>query len=113
MIEIIDMVENTQHFKYHRLWYLFLYFGIFHSKSVIMLVLCLFLAKKYFNQFSLSVLKMNDTVNFKDNVFVHFQWLSNQNFHSESVILIVLCLVLTDSLFSTNFTRWFKGKLFR
>ena len=67
MIEIIDMVENTQHFKYHRLWYLFLYFGIFHSKSVIMLVLCLFLAKKYFNQFSLSVLKMNDTVNFEDN----------------------------------------------
>ena len=24
--------------------------------------------------------KINDTFNFEDNVFVHFKWLSNQNF---------------------------------
>ena len=32
--------------------------------------------------------------------------------HSKSVILIVLYLLLTNSLFSTNFTRWFKSKFF-
>ena len=34
-------------------------------------------------------------------------------FHSKYVILILLCLVLKNSLFSTIFTRWFKCKLFR
>ena len=45
MIELIEMVENTQHLNHYKLWYLFLYFGIFHSKSVIMLVLCPALVK--------------------------------------------------------------------
>ena len=72
MIEPIEMVENTQHFNYYTLWYLSLFFGVFHSKSVIMLVLYLYLAKNCFHQFLLSVFKINDTVNFEDNVFVHF-----------------------------------------
>ena len=36
--------------------------------------------EKYFHQFLLSVFKMNGTVNFEDEVFVHFKWLSKQNF---------------------------------
>ena len=64
MIELIAMVENTQHFNYYKLWYLFLYFGIFNSKSVIMLVLCLFWAKNILHTFLLSIFKMNDAVNF-------------------------------------------------
>ena len=57
MIELTEMVENTQHFNYYKSWYLFLYIGKFDSKFVIMLVLCLVLTKKHFHQFSLSVLK--------------------------------------------------------
>ena len=64
--------RKTQHSNYYKLWYLFLYFGIFHSKSIIMLVLCLVLKKNDFHQFLLSVLKINDTVNFEDKCFVHF-----------------------------------------
>ena len=30
---------------HYKIWYLFLYFGIFHPKYIIMLVLCLVLAK--------------------------------------------------------------------
>ena len=51
-----------------------------HSKSVTKLVLCLDLAKNNFHQILLSFFKMNDTVSFEDNLFVHFQWLSKQNF---------------------------------
>ena len=56
-----------------------LYFGIFHSKSIIILVLCLYLAKNIY-QVLLSVFKMNDTVNFADNFYVNIQYLSNHNF---------------------------------
>ena len=45
--------RKIQHFNYYKLWYLFLYVGIFHSKSIIMLVLCL-------------------NVEF---VFIHFYWM--------------------------------------
>ena len=48
----------------------FLYFGIFHSKYVIMLVSCLDLEKEYFHQFLLTVFKMNDTVNFEEVFFI-------------------------------------------
>ena len=34
--------------------------------------------KNHFHPFLLSVLKMNDTINFEDNFFPHY-WLSNQN----------------------------------
>ena len=77
-----------------------------------MLVLCLDLTKNIFHQFLLSVFKMNDNVYFEDNFIVQFKWLSNHNYHSKYVILIVLCLVLTNSLFLTIFTWWFKGKSF-
>ena len=36
--------------------------------------------KKTFHQILFSVFKMNDTLNFEDNLFVHFQWLSKHNF---------------------------------
>ena len=36
--------------------------------------------KKHFHPFLISVYKMSDTVNFEDNLFVRFQWLSNNNF---------------------------------
>ena len=48
------------------------YFEIFHLKSVVILVLCLVLEKKHFCTFLLCVFKINDTVNFEDNVFVQF-----------------------------------------
>ena len=56
---------------------------------------------------------MNDIVNFEDNFLYIFISYQTRIFHSKSVILIVLFLVLTNSLFSTIFTQWFKGKLFR
>ena len=63
MIELIKMVG-----KYNTLITLnygtFLCFGIFHSKSVIMLLLCLDLEKNLFYPFLLNVFKMNGTVNF-------------------------------------------------
>ena len=49
---------------------LFLYFRIFHSKSVVILVLCLDLEK--YHQNLLSIFKMNNNVNIEDNFFVHF-----------------------------------------
>ena len=89
-----------------------MYFRIFSSKSVIMFVLCLDL-EICFHQFLLGVFKMNDTVNFEGNFFVNFIVYQTIIFHSKSIIPIVLCLVFTNSLFSTIFTQWFKGKLFR
>ena len=59
---------------------IFLYFGIFHSKSVSILVFCLGLGKTHFHQFLLSVFKMNDTVNFEDFFLYTFSALSNQNY---------------------------------
>ena len=53
-------------------------------------------------------------VNYSVNIENYFSYTCYQTriFHSKSAILIVLCLVLIDSLFSTIFTWWFKGKLF-
>ena len=72
-----------------------------------MLVFCLYLEKTDFHQFLLSVFKINDTVNFEYNFFVHFNGDQTIILHSKSVILIISCLVLTDSLFSTIFIWWF------
>ena len=44
---------------------------------------------------------MNDNVNFEDKLFVHFSGYQTRTLHSKPIILIVLCLVLTKSLFST------------
>ena len=67
MVEKHNSVIITINLKY-----LFLYFGIFPSKYVIMLVLYLGLAKKHFHQSLLSSFKMNDTDNFEDKCFAHF-----------------------------------------
>ena len=48
---------------------IFLYFVISHSKSVIIIVLCLDLAKNNYHQFLLSVFQMNDTVILKITFF--------------------------------------------
>ena len=106
-------VRKTKHFNHYKLWYLFLYFRIFHSKSVIVLVLSLGLTKKYFHQFYSVFLKLMILLILKITCLYNFSGYQTRIFHSKSVILIVLCLVLTNSLFSTIFTRWFKGKLFR
>ena len=76
-------------------------------------VLCLDLAKNRFRPFLLSVFKMNGTVNFEDNLLYIFSGYQTIIFYSKSVILIVLCLVLTNNLSSTIFTQLFNGKLFR
>ena len=44
---------------------------------------------------------MNDTVDSEDNFFASFSRYQTRIIHSKSVILIVLCLVFTNSLFST------------
>ena len=49
MTEPIDTVEKQQ-FNFYNIWYLFLYFGILHSKFVIMLGLCLVFANDVFRQ---------------------------------------------------------------
>ena len=77
-----------------------------------MLVLCLVLIRNDVHQFVLSVFKMNDTVNFEENFYVHFSGDQTRIFYSKYVILIVLGLVLKN-IFSTIFTQWFKGRLFR
>ena len=69
--------------------------------------------KKHFHPFSLSVFKMNDILNFEDNFLFNFSGYKNKNFHSRSVLQILFCLVSIKGLFSTIFTQWFKGKLFR
>ena len=69
--------------------------------------------KKSFHQILLSVFKMYDTVNLEDNFLYILSGYQTIIIHSKYVILFVLCLILTNSLFSTIFIRWFKGKLFR
>ena len=91
---------------------LLFYFGIFHSKSLIMLVLCLVLEKHYFQQSLISVFKMNDTVDFEDNILYILVVYQIIIFHSKSVTLIILCLVLINSSFPIIYTWLFKGKLF-
>ena len=60
--------------------------------------------KNHFHPILLSVFKINDAVNFEDNFLYNFSGYQTRIFHSKSLILIVLCLVLTNSLFSTIFT---------
>ena len=81
MIELIEMVENTQHCNHHKLRCLFLYFGIFHSKSVIIIGLRLDLAENIFHQFLPSVFKMNDTSNFEDKFLYIFSGYQTRTFH--------------------------------
>ena len=57
--------------------------------------------------FSLSVFKMNDTVDFEDKHFCGYQTII---FHSNSIILIIICSVLENCIFSTMFYMWFKVK---
>ena len=68
--------------------------------------------KNYFINFYSVFLKMNDTVDFGDKTLYNFSGYQTKIFHLKSSLLIVLCLVLTNILFSTIFTQWFKGKLF-
>ena len=69
--------------------------------------------KNQFHQFLLSVLKINNTVNFDGNFFVHLEWLSNQNFPFKVCNTDCIMPGFDNSLLSAIFTRWFKGKLFR
>ena len=55
--------------------------------------------KHYFRQSSMSVFKMNDTVNFEDNLFVNFSGYQTRTFHSNFVTVILLCPVLINSIF--------------
>ena len=69
--------------------------------------------KQHFHPFSLSIFKMNDILLILKIYFLYtFSGYQTRIFLSKSVILIVLCLVFTNSLFPTIFTQWFKGKLF-
>ena len=47
------------------------------------------MAKNYFRQFLFSVFKIDDTVHFGDNFFVHFSVYQTRIFHSKRVIIIV------------------------
>ena len=78
---------------------------IFHSKFVIIIALCLYLENNNFHLSLLSVFKMNDTFNFEDKFLYIFIGYQTRFFHSKSLILIVLCLVLTNSLFQQNLLR--------
>ena len=71
MIELIEMVEKHNTIITITYGTSFVFWN-FYSKSVIMLVLCLALAKTYFHQFLLSVIKINDTVHFEGNCFIIF-----------------------------------------
>ena len=50
MLELIEMVEKHNTLITINYGNYFLYFGIFHSKSVMMLVLCLAMAEENFHQ---------------------------------------------------------------
>ena len=104
MIEIIEMVE-----KHSTLITIncgtYFYFGIFHSKSIIMLVLCLVLEKKAFCQFLLIVPKMNDTVSFEDKFFVNIYSLLNQKFLFKVCNADSIMRGFDIKLFSTIFTQ--------
>ena len=69
--------------------------------------------KNIFSLFLISAFKINDTVNLEDNLLYIFSCYQTIIFHSKSVILIVFCLVLTNSLFTTLLTQWFMSILFR
>ena len=54
---------------------------------------------------------MNDTYNLENKVLSKFSGYQTRIFRSKSVILIVLCLVLTNIVFSKHFTQWFKANI--
>ena len=87
---------------HYQLWYSFLYFGIFHSESITILVLCVVLAKKI-HQFLLSVFLWMMLLILKINFVYNVSGYQTRIFHSTSVIVIVLCLFFLNSLFSTMF----------
>ena len=105
--------RKTQHSNYYTLWYLFLYSRKSHSKCVILLGLCLFLAKNVFINFYSVLFKWMILLIMNITFLYSFSCYKTRIFLSKPIILIVLCLVLTNSLFSTIFTWWVKGKLFR
>ena len=72
--------RKTQHFNYYKLWYLFFYFGIFHSKSVIMLVLCLVLSKSHFVNFYSVFLKWTILIIVKIIFLLNFSGYQHHNF---------------------------------
>ena len=63
-------IRKTQHFNYYKSWYLFLYFGVLHSKSIQLLGLCLFFVG-FVRPFSSVVLKWNIQLIWKI-IFIHF-----------------------------------------
>ena len=64
--------RKTQHFNYYKLWYLFLYFGMLHSKSAILLGLCLVLANDKSPSILLGGLKVNYNVGLRNDFSTHF-----------------------------------------
>ena len=69
---MIELIENDIKHNYLSTISSNTFFGIINLKSVVMLLLCLFWQKNHFHPFLLSVLKINDNVNFEDNFFVQF-----------------------------------------
>ena len=69
-----------------------------------MFVLCLVFEKNHFHQLSIHGFEMNDTVNFEDIVLHIFSGYQTRIFHSKSAALIVLCLGVKNSLFSTIYS---------
>ena len=78
-----------------------------------MLVLCLDLEKIIFIDLYSVILKQMIQLIFKITVLYKFSGYQTRILHSKYLILIVLCLVLTNSLFSIIVTWRFKGKIFR
>ena len=76
-----------------------------------MLLLCLDLAKNDSHKFLLSVFKWMLLFILKITVLSLFHGYQTKNLYSKSIIMVVLFLVLTNSLFTKNCTRLFKGKL--
>ena len=50
MTELIDLVDNNKVY-YYKLCYSFLYFGVFNSKYVLLIGLCLFLLNNFLLDF--------------------------------------------------------------
>ena len=60
--------------------------------------------KNHVHPFLFSVFKINDTVDFEDKFLYICSGYQSRILYSKSIILIVLCLVLKNSLFSTILT---------
>ena len=72
-LTIIELIETTENhntvitINYSTFLFWDISFRVCYNACIITR-----LRKNHFHQFSLSVFKMNDTVNFEDNFFVHF-----------------------------------------